>query len=466
MERLSINPFTIKRLHPKKDSLPFNIDDSIVLKITGKSLAALHADGRLFFVDYSYQANYPKIQGRFAAACSAYFYIHPISHEFLPLAIKTNVGSDLIYTSLDEKNDWLLAKMFFNSNDFFHAQMFHLIVTHDVAEIVHEAALRTISARHPVRAYLDHRKFLPHHVLATIRSMLTFPGISVMYQAYAIRPTGEQILFNRGGAVDQIFTLSSDAARQFVLEFYPKTGGLFQANYFRRSLTDRGLLACSYGPPLVHFPFAQDAGAIVRVQRQFAQSFVDAYYPSDYQLEQDVEVQSWIVEAIRSALVLDFPPAPLRSKTTLVDILTQVAYLTGLNHHALNTHTPSAISGVLPFHSTAFYQPVPTAKGVTDLLPYLPGFNASLAQISVLLAFNRPKAANSPGDLASMFSAPPFLNSGSAAVVKAVKSFQDRMVRISDGIQARKFDGNGLAQGMPFLWQTLDPRKIPFYLAI
>lgn len=177
MERLSINPFGIKRLHPTKDNLPFDIEESIVTKITNKTLAALLADGRLFVIDHSYQAKYPKIQGRFAAACSAYFYIHPVSQDFLPLAIKTNVGSDLIYTPLDEKNDWLLAKMMFNSNDFFYAQIFHLAVSHDVAEIVYEAALRTISARHPVRAYLDHRKCDPD-VIARRISMLSSSHLS------------------------------------------------------------------------------------------------------------------------------------------------------------------------------------------------------------------------------------------------------------------------------------------------
>lgn len=287
-----------------------------------------------------------------------------------------------------------------------------------------------------------------------------------MYQAYAIRPVGDKILFNPGGAFDQIFSLSSDAVREFEVDFYTTSAGLFQANYFRRSLADRGLLGCSYGPPLAHFPFAQDAGAINEAQRQFAKDFVDAYYSSAYQVEQDTELQSWLVEATQSAKVLDFPPAPLRSKRTLIDILTHMAYLTGVNHHTLNTNTPSTASGVLPFHPTAFYQPIPTAKGIPDLLPYLPGPAASLAQISVLVAFNRPQVADTQNDLASMFSAPGFLESGNAAVVRSVDTFRTRMLKISDGIRSRKFDAQGLAQGMPFLWQSLDPRKIPFYLAV
>jgi hypothetical protein len=39
--------------------------------------------------------------------------------------------------------------MMFNENDLFHAQMYHLVASHDVDEIVHEAALRTLSDNHP-----------------------------------------------------------------------------------------------------------------------------------------------------------------------------------------------------------------------------------------------------------------------------------------------------------------------------
>lgn len=154
MERLSNNPFPLRRLHPN-DSLPFQVDDELVRKLSTKTLKQLLAAGRLFLVDHSYQANYDRIDGRFTAACTAYFFIDPVSHNLLPLAIKTNVGSDLIYTPLDSKNDWLLAKIMFNVNDFFHGLFLHVANTHAVAEIVHEAALRTMSAKHPVRAYLD-----------------------------------------------------------------------------------------------------------------------------------------------------------------------------------------------------------------------------------------------------------------------------------------------------------------------
>jgi hypothetical protein len=180
MERLSANPYAVKRLKPS-DQPPFTVNDSIVSTlITDVTFELLLRTGNLFVVDHSYQANYPTIAGRYGAACNALFYINPFvrtqrpcstprgcllstsllttssqSNEFLPLAIKTNVGSDLIYTPLDEPNDWLLAKIMFNLNDLFQAQMYHLAASHCVGEIVHEAALRTLSDSHPILALLN-----------------------------------------------------------------------------------------------------------------------------------------------------------------------------------------------------------------------------------------------------------------------------------------------------------------------
>ena len=287
-----------------------------------------------------------------------------------------------------------------------------------------------------------------------------------MYQAYAIRPVGSQILFNPGGLFDQNFALSNVAVKQFVADFYPTVAGPFQANYLHRSLVDRGLLDCSYGPQLAHFPFAEDAGTIVEALRAFATAFVHAYYPNNHILSQDGEIQSWVSEASSAAKVIDFPASPLTHRQTLIDILTHLAYLTGVNHHTLNSGTPSASSGVLPFHPMALYQSIPTTKGVESVLPYLPNLSASINQTTLLLGFIRPQLFNSARDLESMFDNSGFLAGASAVVRQAAGRLQDRMMSISQMIQARSFDDNGLSQGMPFLWKNLDPSRIPFFLSV
>lgn len=108
MERLSVNPFSTHRLRPG-DALPFVPDDAIVSKISGTSLDILHRSGRLFLASHSYQKRYKLQAGRFAAACDAYFYLHPKTNDFLPLAIKTNVGSNLTYTYVSSGPSLLLS---------------------------------------------------------------------------------------------------------------------------------------------------------------------------------------------------------------------------------------------------------------------------------------------------------------------------------------------------------------------
>lgn len=133
------------------------IDDSIAKRISGSTLNQLFQDGRLFYADYRDQANLTATS-RYSSACDGYFYINSTSGDFLPLAIRTNVGDSLIYTPLDDPNDWLLAKVMFNVCDFWFSQWNHLAATHEVIQIVWAAAIRSISQEHPVFGILNRRK--------------------------------------------------------------------------------------------------------------------------------------------------------------------------------------------------------------------------------------------------------------------------------------------------------------------
>ena len=147
MERLSVSPYQVKRLNPSSNTLPFNLDDTLAMNISGMTLQQLFQSGRLFYADYRDQKGLPST-GRYSAASDAYFYINPVSGEFLPLAIRTNVGSNLVYTPADDPAAWLLAKIMVNVNDFWFAQWNHLASTHEVVQITYLAAIRTLSDEH------------------------------------------------------------------------------------------------------------------------------------------------------------------------------------------------------------------------------------------------------------------------------------------------------------------------------
>ena len=162
MERLANSPYQIRRLNPSFDSLEFDIEDAVAKEVTGSTQGELLKAGRLFYADYRDQtsANYPATGTRYAAACDAYFYIDS-NGDFLPLAIRPNAGSDLVYTPADSEGDWMLAKIMYNVNDSWFAQWNHLAATHEVVQIAYMAAIRTMSDDHPVLALLNHRMSFP-----------------------------------------------------------------------------------------------------------------------------------------------------------------------------------------------------------------------------------------------------------------------------------------------------------------
>jgi hypothetical protein len=88
--------------------------------------------------------------------------------EILKPINRPNGGSNLTYTPQDTPNDWLLA-------------FGHFAATHEVVEIVYEAAIRTLSDDHPVLAILNRSKFLdlaPRDVL-TFQSALELLRIAL-----------------------------------------------------------------------------------------------------------------------------------------------------------------------------------------------------------------------------------------------------------------------------------------------
>ncbi|KAK4213543.1 lipoxygenase [Rhypophila decipiens] len=446
MQRLSNSPYQIRRLNPaaEPDSLQFAVDDETVRTLTGTNLTLpdLHQEGRLFYADYRDQGKFTQTEGRHAAACDAFFYIHPQSGDFLPLAIRTNAGANLIYTPLDSPGDWLLAKMMYGINDFWFAQWNHLAATHEVVHIIWMAAIRTFSLEHPIHAIL-HR---------------------LMFQVFSIQLLAKFVLFSPFGAVDQIFAFSGPAAQEYTTTMYKNSAGHFQANYFLRDLRTRGLIE-SIGPSLKSFPFLEDASAIHDSIHQFMTSFVQSFYSSDADVLADREIQDWVTECHGPANVLDFPEK-IDSVDTLIEVLTQLTHLVSTAHHTTNTNELMQISSVLPYSPPAFYKPLPVSKSnTTNPAEYLPPFKKTLEQTIVAALFARPLLIGTNRTIVHMFDDDSMLERMNAQTREANSVFMEQMRNFSSQVQERTFDSQGLSQGMPFVWKALDPNVIPYSIS-
>nr|QCS26861.1 putative manganese lipoxygenase [Didymosphaeria variabile] len=441
MERLANSAFSVRRL-PKSSKLPFQVDASIISKLADTNLQKLLEEGRLFYADHRAQASRPKTTNKFAAACDAYFYISRKTGQFLPLAIRTNVGSNLIYTPVDEDADWKLAKIMFNVNDFFFAQTWHLASTHEVVQITWLAAIRTLSVDHPIYALLDR----------------------LTYQLFSIQPLAQSFLFDNGTAFDTLFPVTGTGARDFVTELYFNGTGAFQAGYFEADLKKRGLIHGD-GPDLADFPYYENASTIHKAMKGFIRTFVKSFYKSDRAVRGDRELQAWAAEANGPAKAIDFPKK-FDNIDAVVDALTHIAHLVSTVHHSVNTNNLISISATLPMHPASLYKPVPTIKGNTSVAQYLPPLQAALAQFQVDGIFARPLIANSNRSLSYMFDSPTLLGGTNRETRTAAAKFKETMQSFSKEIKARTFDKDGLSLGAPFIWRALDPEEAPFSLSI
>ncbi|KAF2162883.1 hypothetical protein M409DRAFT_68852 [Zasmidium cellare ATCC 36951] len=444
MSRLSFSPFAVRRLAPY-ETLPFNVDPSAVMSVTGQSLEEVHQSGKLFYADHRAQRQLNRTK-LYAPACDAYFYIANASSEFLPLAIRSNGNISLVYTPMDSPDDWLLAKMMFEVNDFFFAQNDHLARSHWVSEVVYQAAIRTLSDSHPILGLLNR----------------------LMYGAFGIRPQAREILYDPGGTFDSFFGFGGATSITFARRLYADgSAGSYLDNYLHTNLRRRGLIDCNYGPALSSFPFYDDAHAIVEAIRTFTTSFVNAYYPDDGEVSEDSELQSWLVETNGPAGGVNFPTArDIVGRCSLVDLLVHFAYLVSANHHAINTNSLLSTAGVYPLHLQALYRPPPSVKGITNIVSYLPPLQQCLGFLNIESAFSRPLLANSNRSLLHMFDDGEFLNRTNNLTRAANAEFKAVMQLQSDKVKSRGFDENGLSQGMPFVWKTLDPAVAPWSLTI
>ena len=275
------------------------------------------------------------------------------------------------------------------------------------------------------------------------------------------------LLAYNGGPVDNLFPWSGSSALAYADYQYGVAGaGAFQGNYLETNLQARGLINADYGPGLKSFPFYEDASFVVGEIKTFLSAFVAAYYASDDVVVADVELQNWIREA-GPAAILDFP-AECTTRDAVVDVVAHMAYLAGVLHNTLNADAAVAGLGALPLHPLAMYAALPTQRGLgaADLVRLLPNLTQVASQIQTLAAFNRPLLRDSNLTLAHVFDWPALTPQVPSPARDAAATFLQRMLDFGDGVRARSFDADGLSMGMPFVWTALDPRSVPFWLAV
>ncbi|KAF5601773.1 arachidonate 5-lipoxygenase [Fusarium pseudocircinatum] len=441
MERLSVHPESLRRVKPD-ERVALRVQDSVARKITTKTQRSLQKEGRLFIVDHSSLANLTLTKDRYAGACEALFFIHPTSGDFLPLAIRPNNGSPLVYTPLDEENDWTLAKIMLNANDVWHNQWYHLAAAHVSSDLIYMSATRSFSDMHPVWGLIRR----------------------VAVNSFAYRPGASATLVNPGGDIEKNFAWNGDQAIKYSKQEWKTECAPWQANYLEAKLKRRGLIKCNYGPELKSFPYYEDASVILGALRTFINAYVHAYYTSDAAITADKELVAWFHETAHAADIVDFPDS-ISTRSELVAVLSHHAYLITILHGSLNTNSLVHYSAVLPMHPLSLYKPLPKQKGISSLVPFLPDLEASIQHIALVASFNRGQIGNTTDSLHLLFEEPQFHSRINKKARAAVEVYSATLSRFSKDVKGRTLDGDGYSQGMPFVWNLYDPSTAPGILA-
>lgn len=121
----------------------------------------------------------------------------------------------------------------------------------------------------------------------------------------------------------------------------------------------------------------------------------------------------------------------------------------------------------LPFHPAALYSPIPTTKGGnTSVVHWLPPYDKCSTQLYLSGFFARPLLVGTNRTLLHLFDDAAMLALMEEGVTTAADTFKSTMEAFSAVVSARTFDEDGLSQGMPFVWQALDPNVAPRSVSI
>ena len=327
-----LNPVVIKRVKAIPEKFPVTDKDVGKLLTRGMSLREEAAAGNIYMVDFEILEGIPTgwkglKKGKGAqlelAAAMALFYHEPSDDQLLPIAIQLGQapGPDCpIWTPLDSREDWLLAKFWFRHADAQVAQVAtHLASSHFLVEPFAVAMHRCLMPAHPVHRMLkEHLKFI-----------------------ISIDTLGRKVLTAPGGSADVSLTVGhgSDGLKCLIAKFYKRF--TYDDLNYPEDLRRRDMME------LPGYHHRDDCVKIWDVMMEYVKGMVDCFYEDDAAVTGDWELQDWVEDVFTNgfgkmtgtkAPSLGFP-AKLANKQELVMYLQKLIYTDTVRHTFANFYT-------------------------------------------------------------------------------------------------------------------------------
>jgi arachidonate 15-lipoxygenase len=370
------------------------------------------AEGRLFIVDYEAltalePGNHPD-QPKYVYAPIVILALPRGSDNLEVIGVQTGQDKDQhpVVTARSGTWDWLIAKTIVKTADInYHEVASHLGLTHLVIDPIVVATYRQLSDKHPL-----HQLLAPH-----------FEG-TLPINALAVRR-----LINRDGKVEQLLAPQIESAYKVLSQI--RNSFQFRDSFLPNDLQRRGVTVES---ALKNYPYRDDGLLIWNAIETWVRDYVNSYYASDAEVEQDSELALWTAEIIdpEGGRIQGFAPDDrIRSRQVLVETLTMIIFTASAQHAAVNF--PQQRAAAVPFQPLAGYAPAPTRLGCTeeDAVAFLPPLDRAIKQTHTLTLLGDTYYTQLGGYARGTFD--------DKRIVPYLWKFQDRLRRIESEINRR-----------------------------
>jgi len=433
------NPLVIQRMRSPDPRFPVSEAQYQAVMGADDSLEAARQEGRVYLADYAALAGaingtYPKYQKYLYAPLALFAVPKGTDNNRMlkPVAIQCQQqpGPDNpILTPKSDANAWLFAKTVVNVADGnFQEAVSHLAGTHLFIEPFVIATHRQLPDDCPLSLLLR------PHFQGTL-------AINNAAQAYLLAP--------RGG-VNALLAATIDNSQVLAvkgLQTYPFNQAMLPEELERRGVSDRNLLPV--------YPYRDDALLIWNAIHEWVSSYIEIYYKSDRDVQQDKELQAWAADLIsfNGGRVIDFGEdnGSIQTRDYLIKATTLIIFTSSAQHAAVN-FPQSSIMGYAPAMPLAGYAPATDVAGQVseqDYLDLFPPLDQARKQLNLGYLLGSVYY--------TQLGQYDRLHFHSAWVVEPLRKFQEKLREIEKAIEQR----NQEATYLPYAYDYLLPSKIP-----
>lgn len=310
------------------------LDDATLARLLppGQTLEGMLAQGLLYVVDQPILQGFPQVRDHVTAVPTCLFFADLAGGRLMPLAVKLAPEPDApVFTPLDPPGLWLAVKTFANQADLIvHVAVQHFLRMHFAMEVVYVAMCRSLSVRHPLRAFVAPHFYL--HVFADQN-----------VRAHILKDT------------DWWLVRKAWPTWSFADLDVPE-------DFRRRGVDDPERLP--------NFHFRDESLALWGLYRSHVEGIVTTLYASDADVSADEELQAWWTELRdpRFGGVNDLPgdaDGHLTRRESVTALLTRVLF-TVTSRHSHNTNLGRQYYAYTPNTPLFLTLPLPVGKAEVD----------------------------------------------------------------------------------------------------